>query len=317
MPEIEYCIRCGAETHWHDVDGRPRRVCPACGHIVYKNPVVAAGALVVMDERVLLIQRGVEPGLGQWGLPAGYAEIGETPEETAIRETEEETGLVVALDGLLGVYAFGREAAQSGVVVLYTAHPVGGKMTAGDDAVGVRFFEADALPDEIAFAIHRRVLGDWAKAHGTNYRRATSADATTVARLIQQSAQDDASLVGRLQDETLLVAHQQDEIVGYATIRCREAKRPRLTHWYVLPAWRNWGIGRKLLNMATAQAAAQGADSLDVALDVRNNLGLATLLRQGFMISDLQTEQQSSQAIVRLDLSALTTPPTAINGEAS
>ena len=106
------------------VDGRERPVCPVCGYIHYTNPKPVAGCIVEHEGGIVLIRRGIEPGLGMWGLPAGYMEWGETAEEAAIRETAEETGLTVAIQRLLGVYSFASENG-SGVVIFYIATAAG------------------------------------------------------------------------------------------------------------------------------------------------------------------------------------------------
>lgn len=59
------------------------------------RPIVGVGALIVRDGKILLEQRKNEPGRGKWSVPGGIVELGETLEHTVIRETEEETGLVV------------------------------------------------------------------------------------------------------------------------------------------------------------------------------------------------------------------------------
>ena len=59
------------------------------------RPIVGVGAIIVHDDKILLEQRKNEPGKGKWSVPGGIVELGETLEHTVIRETEEETGLVV------------------------------------------------------------------------------------------------------------------------------------------------------------------------------------------------------------------------------
>jgi 8-oxo-dGTP diphosphatase len=59
------------------------------------RPIVGVGAILVCDGKILLEERKNEPGRGKWSVPGGIVELGETLEETVIRETEEETGLVV------------------------------------------------------------------------------------------------------------------------------------------------------------------------------------------------------------------------------
>ncbi|MCA1648616.1 MAG: NUDIX domain-containing protein, partial [Chloroflexi bacterium] len=96
-------------------------------------------------------------------VPSGFVEYGDEVEETARREVREETGLVVELGPLFGVYSYFDDPRQDGIIILYRAAIVGGALEAGDDAAEVAFFVADALPlaDEIGFASHRRALREW------------------------------------------------------------------------------------------------------------------------------------------------------------
>ena len=85
--------------------GVMRPTCPQCRFIWYRNPVPAAGVILVRDGQVLLVKRKYEPRAGYWCLPAGFMEAGETPEQSATRELLEETGVIAQLSGLFGVYA--------------------------------------------------------------------------------------------------------------------------------------------------------------------------------------------------------------------
>jgi 8-oxo-dGTP diphosphatase len=67
------------------------------------RPVVCVGAVIVDGDRVVLVQRGQAPSLGEWSLPGGVVEIGETLEAAVIREAREETGLVVDVGPVLKV----------------------------------------------------------------------------------------------------------------------------------------------------------------------------------------------------------------------
>ena len=107
MPVPTYCPRCGAALERRFAEGREREVCPACGFVFYRNPIPAVGVVVELDGRVVLVRRRYEPRAGFWALPAGFMELGESAEEAAIRECHEETGLLVQIDHLLGVYSFG------------------------------------------------------------------------------------------------------------------------------------------------------------------------------------------------------------------
>jgi len=157
-----YCVLCGTRLEPRDDRGHPRPTCPACGWIYYRNPAPAAGVLLHTARGVLLVRRKYEPAEGAWCLPAGFMEYGESPEQCAVRETREETGLVVRLQSLFGVYAGMDDPRVRAVLILYTAERIGGRLRAGDDARAARFFPLDRLPERIAFAAHRKALRELA-----------------------------------------------------------------------------------------------------------------------------------------------------------
>ncbi len=154
---MHYCPRCGHHLAEREAFGRLRPVCPNCGHVVFQGPKVAAGVVIARDGAILLNQRDIDPGLGKWGLPAGYVDLGECVEEAAIREVREETGLEVRLDGLLGVYT---NLERGVVLVIYCASVTGGELIAGHETRAVGFFPPDALP-ELAFAQNDAIIADW------------------------------------------------------------------------------------------------------------------------------------------------------------
>ncbi len=120
-----------------------------------ESPLVGVGAVIVdhgTDENhVLLIRRGTAPLLGEWSLPGGVLECGETLREAAAREAHEETGLLVEPSEMLGVYERvirgedGRVRYHY-VLIDFLCRPVGGKLKAGSDAADVRWFTREELP---------------------------------------------------------------------------------------------------------------------------------------------------------------------------
>ena len=68
-------------------DRRRHSVCAGCGFVDFRGPKLVAGCLIVSDGKVLLLRRGIEPQLGKWTFPGGYVDLGETPEQAALRET--------------------------------------------------------------------------------------------------------------------------------------------------------------------------------------------------------------------------------------
>jgi ADP-ribose pyrophosphatase YjhB (NUDIX family) len=115
------------------------------------SPYVGVGSVVVRDHRVLLIRRGTAPLLGEWSLPGGVLECGETLREAVARETQEETGLRVETGEMLGVYERvirddeGRVRYHF-VLIDFLCRAIGGELKAGSDAADVRWFTRDELP---------------------------------------------------------------------------------------------------------------------------------------------------------------------------
>jgi ADP-ribose pyrophosphatase YjhB (NUDIX family) len=146
LAEARYCPRCGQRA---DVDFPQRIMCPHCGYAAYYNPKPVAGAIPVDDEgRVILLRRGFQPGRGLWTFPGGFVDLGESVEDAARRETVEELGMAIEVEGLVGVYS---RAEDRVVLVVYRARALGPPHTS-PEAVEVRAFAVDELPfDEPAF----------------------------------------------------------------------------------------------------------------------------------------------------------------------
>lgn len=126
-----------------------------------RTPLLAADIIIQLTDQpgsVVLVKRKYEP-LG-WAIPGGFVDIGETVEHAAIREMKEETGLDVAITGLLGVYSDPqRDPRGHTVTVIYTG-TADGQPVAADDAADVGVFAEDALPQPLAFD-HEQVLADY------------------------------------------------------------------------------------------------------------------------------------------------------------
>jgi ADP-ribose pyrophosphatase YjhB (NUDIX family) len=116
-----------------------------------ESPLVGVGAVIVHENRVLLIRRGTPPLLGEWSLPGGVLECGETLREAVIREAREETGLVIETRDMLGVYervirAEDGRVRYHFVLIDFLCHPSDGELKAGSDAADVRWFTREELP---------------------------------------------------------------------------------------------------------------------------------------------------------------------------
>ncbi len=156
--KASFCPLCGAPLTERPIEDRPRKWCGACRFVLYENPAAAAATLVLDGSRVVLTRRATAPYRGTWTLPAGYQEVDETPVETAVRETREETGLEVEAFGLYDLLYTDDDPRKKGILAVYLCRPVGGELRAADDADDARWFELGALPTPIGFVNNRRVL---------------------------------------------------------------------------------------------------------------------------------------------------------------
>jgi 8-oxo-dGTP diphosphatase len=109
-----------------------------------QRPIAGVGALIVLEGRILLVRRGREPRRGEWSLPGGMVETGETLEAAVRREVREETGLEVEPEGIAGVFdrilrdRDGRVEYHY-VLIDYLCRVAGGRLRAGSDADEVRW----------------------------------------------------------------------------------------------------------------------------------------------------------------------------------
>lgn len=160
--DLNFCSRCGGSLRFGTIEGeeRERLACEGCGHIAYVNPRLVVTALPITDAgEVVLLRRGIEPGRGQWAQPGGFLEVDETVNQAAIRETWEETRLLVEPGEIVGLYTR-LEAAV--VTIVFEARIVGGEATPTPEAPEIATFAPDAIPwSGLAFRTTTWALRDW------------------------------------------------------------------------------------------------------------------------------------------------------------
>jgi 8-oxo-dGTP diphosphatase len=292
-----YCPQCGTALEMRLDGDRLRPVCPACGFIFYLNPLVAAGTLVEHDGKVALVKRGVDPGRGLWGLPAGYVEADESAEEAAVRETFEEAHLVVEVDGLLDAFSY-RSDQNRGVLLVYAARVLSGDLVAGDDAMDAGWFAPDELP-EIAFRTHREVLHKWRQARAIVYRPATVAEAE-VAKMLAEAYPfgeiDEYMTLVSHPDKELFVALDDEQVVGFAGVALFErTSTAQIDHVFVHPRYRRWGIGTRLIQACVEFGRQRGSRAILVQVPVTNS-GWTVYLNAGFRMSGFSNDYYASRA---------------------
>ena len=116
-----------------------------------ERPIAAVAAVVFKGNDVLLVSRGREPRLGEWGLPGGAQELNETVFEGARREVMEETGVEIEIIGLIDVIDTIRRDADGRVELHYTLVDYAalwrsGEARAGDDAMDVKWMPVAEVP---------------------------------------------------------------------------------------------------------------------------------------------------------------------------
>ena len=159
---LNFCSRCGASLRFGTVPGedRERLACSACGHVAYVNPRLVVTTLPITEAgEIVLIRRGIEPGLGSWAQPGGFLEVDETVNQAAIRETWEETGLLVQPGEIVGLYT---RLEASVVTITFEARIVGGTAAPTPEATEVVAFAPEDIPwSGIAFKTTVWALRDW------------------------------------------------------------------------------------------------------------------------------------------------------------
>jgi ADP-ribose pyrophosphatase YjhB (NUDIX family) len=157
-PRIQHCRVCGSPVAYRVPadDNRERAVCTACGDIHYENPLNVVGTVPVWGEQVLLCRRNIEPRHGFWTLPAGFMELGETTEAGALRETDEEAGARIDLEGLFTVLNVVRVGQ---VHLFYRARLHDTDFAPGPESIEARLFHEHEIPwGELAFRTVRETL---------------------------------------------------------------------------------------------------------------------------------------------------------------
>jgi ADP-ribose pyrophosphatase YjhB (NUDIX family) len=160
--EFRYCPRCATVLELRPSEGPDpdRQVCPACGFVHYRNPSPTVQAWIERDGKLLALRRGEEPLKGEWNMPGGFVEAGESGPEAIVREVREETGFEVEVGELIGIFSstYGNDAEATPIFdVAYRCRITGGELEVSDESLEAGWFSLGEFP-EPAFEGERKAL---------------------------------------------------------------------------------------------------------------------------------------------------------------
>ena len=161
--KYKYCYSCGSEVEVVDDNGIKRAYCPRCKMFLYENPLPTVVALAFRnDNEILLVKRNVDPGMGEWSLPGGFMEIGETPQQAIKREMFEETGLNVIESSLLNIASHLNGYYGDVLIIGFLVVADNNDLQPGDDVSEAKFFTISERP-RLVFHVHESFVRKWEK----------------------------------------------------------------------------------------------------------------------------------------------------------
>ncbi len=153
MPELNYCPDCGQPLVPHVVGGEPRNHawCDRCAAPRYQFPRIVVTCFVASGDRLLWVQRALEPKRGLWAIPGGFLEEGETLAEGAARELREEAGVIIPPQRL-ALYMTGTITFINQVYVAFRARVDSQQLQPGVESLAAGFYSRQECPwDQVAY----------------------------------------------------------------------------------------------------------------------------------------------------------------------
>ncbi len=282
MLKHKYCPICQSNLLSKKIGGHARPVCPQCGWVHYINPKPSSVAFVYHEDDILFIKRGAPPSKGSWALPSGFVEPHESPEEAALRELREETGIRGSVRNLIGVYTQPTTPYGNVLLIAYDVKPTSGKLQAASDAVDARFFPLKRLP-RIPFAGHRAIIRDGIlKYQSTDTRITVLKSKVTEAKITHTRLfyKGSMGIDGKIMKAVNLLPGEKVQVLNYDngerletyTIKERAGSGRIVLYG---PASKKGEVGQRLCILAYATISQREAGKhkpLIVTLDARNRI---------------------------------------------
>ena len=157
---MKHCHHCAGPITHHipEGDDKLRYCCIRCDVVFYQNPNNIVGTLPVHGDKVLLCRRAIEPRYNKWTLPAGFMENGESTMTGAIRESQEEAGIMIKPEACQ-LYTMFNLPYINQVYFFFLSYLDTADFEAGAESLEVAWFGESEIPwDELAFPVIRITL---------------------------------------------------------------------------------------------------------------------------------------------------------------
>ena len=142
-------------SHFHD---NKEELCPTCGNDFYFDPKLAVAAIIPYEDKIVMVKRAIEPGIGKWSFPSGYVNRYESLGSALKREVKEECSIDIDVGWVVGIYS---EKNNPVVLAVFHAEWVEGDLNSNDkETLDVDMFKVTKLP-ELAFEHDSKIIMDW------------------------------------------------------------------------------------------------------------------------------------------------------------